>query len=119
MKKINNKFKNRKISIKLMCDYTATALWYNGANINIKSFKKIPYSVRIMNNKFNKWTNTWENFKFYKTTKFENKKIENSLKFKTFIKEGYTLAKIIRKKFSFKYTILYFNEKFNDYELII
>lgn len=103
------RFKKCVPTVTIMCDYCADGIWWNGGASTADS-KRFPYSIKIMKNRIRKWQDIYETFTFYNMTNLERKLLINGYKYKQWLKEGYEIAKIIRRKLPKKITVEYFNE---------
>lgn len=88
-------------SITVMCDYCAEPLWYEC---------EIPNSIKLIERRLFNWQNIYESFNFFNKNKIQVKVIENTSKYKKWIKEGYEIAKWVRKHTKSSIYVNYFNE---------
>jgi len=108
--KLEEKRYKRKNNLCLMADYCAEPFWLNTLNIEFES-NKIPNNLKIFRRRFNNWVEKYESmFILRETTKFENKVFNNTNKYKNWLKEGYQLAKLLRKLSPSRFNIQYFDE---------
>ncbi|MBT5490946.1 hypothetical protein HOK00_01170 [bacterium] len=97
---------NTKLTI--MCDYCADGLWLDGYAITIKD---LPQKVHFLEDKINKWQQQFEILMkpFLRDDNFKEKFYQQT-QMKKFIKEGYKISKLLRKKLPGRYVVEYFNE---------
>lgn len=100
----------RKNIITVMADYCAYALWLNGVNIEYNC-KDMPYSLRLLKKKLDSWSWQYELFFKIEESKIDKKRLEFSYKYKKWLKEGFKLAKLVRKMTPSRFEVEYFNEK--------
>ena len=100
----------RKNIITVMADYCAYALWLNGRNVEYDC-KDIPYSLRLLKKKLDSWSWQYELFFKIEESKIDKKRLESSYKYKKWLKEGFELAKLVRKMTPSRFEVEYFNEK--------
>ena len=116
MKKIKyNKNKKKygnksRINIKIMSDYCADGIWWNGGAITIY---ELPQSVHYLNKRIDNWQYTFEKFRLYNKNKFQSKVLENSKLYKDWLNEGLLIAIEIRNKLGSKFEVEYFKEDTN------
>lgn len=104
----------KKTMITVMCDYSAFGLWEDGLCTH---FLNLPY-LRVFNNKSMRnledrlfdWQETFESFHMYVLDDFETGKLIRSKRYKDFLKEGFEIAKLLRKALPSRYEVEYFND---------